>query len=62
MENRERYTVGLVVGKFAPLHKGHELVIKTALAQCESVLVLVYSNPDFSWMPAKTRAKWVPEV
>ena len=62
MENRERYTVGLVVGKFAPFHKGHELVIKTALAQCESVLVLVYSNPDFSWMPSKTRAKWVQQL
>jgi HTH-type transcriptional regulator, transcriptional repressor of NAD biosynthesis genes len=62
MENRERFTIGLVVGKFAPLHKGHELVLNTALAQCETVIVLVYSNPDFSWMPSKTRASWVQQL
>ncbi len=56
------FKTGLVVGKFAPLHKGHELVIKTALRQCETVIVLVYSNPDFSWMPSVTRAKWVKEL
>lgn len=56
------FKTGLVVGKFAPLHKGHELVINTALTQCETVIVLVYSNPDFSWMSAKTRAKWVREL
>ena len=61
MENRKQFTIGLVVGKFAPLHKGHELVIETALRQCETVLVLVYSNPDFSWMPSKTRAAWLRE-
>ncbi len=53
------FKTGLVVGKFAPLHKGHELVLETALAQCETVVVLVYSNPDFPWMPAATRVKWV---
>jgi HTH-type transcriptional regulator, transcriptional repressor of NAD biosynthesis genes len=53
---------GLVVGKFAPLHKGHELVLELAQVQCENVLVLVYSNPDFTWMPNATRAKWVQEL
>jgi HTH-type transcriptional regulator, transcriptional repressor of NAD biosynthesis genes len=56
------FKTGLVVGKFAPLHKGHEFVLKTALAQCEQVIVLVYSNPDFSWMPAQTRASWVQQL
>lgn len=56
------FKTGLVVGKFAPLHQGHELVIKTALRQCKTVIVLVYSNPDFSWMPTKTRADWVRKL
>ena len=57
-----KYKTSLVVGKFAPLHKGHELVIHTAFEQCENVVVLVYSNPDFSWMPNQTRAKWVKQL
>jgi HTH-type transcriptional regulator, transcriptional repressor of NAD biosynthesis genes len=53
------FATGLVVGKFAPLHQGHHLVIETALAHCRSVVVLVYSNPDFPWMPSALRAKWI---
>ncbi len=53
---------GLVVGKFAPPHKGHQLLLETALSQCEFVTVLVYSNPDFPTMPSKTRASWIREL
>jgi HTH-type transcriptional regulator, transcriptional repressor of NAD biosynthesis genes len=53
---------GLVVGKFAPPHKGHQLLLETALSQCEQVTVLVYSNPDFENMPSKTRASWIREL
>lgn len=50
---------GLIVGKFAPLHKGHQLLLETALDECESVTVLVYSNPDFPAMPSEIRANWL---
>ena len=50
---------GLVVGKFAPLHKGHQFLLETALRECESVTVLVYSNPDFPAMPSEIRAAWL---
>ena len=50
---------GLVVGKFAPLHKGHQFLLETALRECESVTVLVYSNPDFPAMPSQIRAAWL---
>lgn len=53
---------GLVVGKFAPPHKGHQLLLETASSQCENVTVLVYSNPDFPTMPSKTRASWIREL
>jgi nicotinamide mononucleotide adenylyltransferase len=31
---------GLTLGKFAPLPKGHQLVIETALAEMDEVVVL----------------------
>lgn len=51
--------LGLVVGKFAPPHKGHQLVIDTALEHCDRVIVLVYGNPDFPSMPVHARADWI---
>ncbi len=53
---------GLVVGKFAPFHKGHQLVIERALECCSNVIVLVYSNPDFDSMPSIKRAAWIKEI
>jgi NadR type nicotinamide-nucleotide adenylyltransferase len=53
---------GLVVGKFMPLHRGHELLIDYALAECDDVTVVVYDNhPAGSYpaMPAARRAGWV---
>ena len=53
---------GLVIGKFMPLHRGHELLIDYALAECDDVTVVVYDdNPAGSYppMPANRRAGWV---
>jgi HTH-type transcriptional regulator, transcriptional repressor of NAD biosynthesis genes len=58
----KRFRNGLVVGKFAPPHKGHQLLLETALNQCDQVTILVYSNPDFPNMPSKTRASWILEL
>lgn len=49
----------VIVGKFAPLHKGHQFLIETALAECDQVTVLVYANPDFPDMPQAVRANWI---
>jgi NadR type nicotinamide-nucleotide adenylyltransferase len=52
-----RYAIGLVVGKFAPLHRGHEALIAFAQSQCEQLLVLSYTNPEFEpALPAQRRA------
>ncbi|MDP4366102.1 adenylyltransferase/cytidyltransferase family protein, partial [Escherichia coli] len=40
------FATGLVVGKFAPLHCGHEKLINTALAQCEELFIISYSVPE----------------
>lgn len=54
-----RYRNGLVVGKFAPLHLGHEHVIRAALADCEHVVVLSYSRPEFPGFEPARRAQWL---
>lgn len=54
-----RFEHALVVGKFAPLHKGHELLLDTAGAEAKAVTVVVWSTPDFADMPNETRAGWV---
>jgi HTH-type transcriptional regulator, transcriptional repressor of NAD biosynthesis genes len=54
-----RFRTGLVVGKFAPLHRGHELVIETACRQCESVLVLSYCRPELPGCPPERRRAWL---
>jgi len=51
--------LGLVVGKFAPPHRGHDLLLSTALEYCEEIVVLVYANPDFPQMPSSVRADWL---
>lgn len=53
------YGTGLVVGKFAPLHRGHERLIAAALAACRRVVVMAWSNPDVPGMPVAVRAGWL---
>ena len=56
------YRHGLVVGKFAPFHRGHEYLLRTALARSLQVTVLVYANPDFPDMPNAMRAGWIRHI
>jgi HTH-type transcriptional regulator, transcriptional repressor of NAD biosynthesis genes len=58
----ERFRVGLVVGKFSPLHHGHELVLNTALERCQRVLALSYSNPELPGCGAAQRGAWLAEL
>ena len=55
----KRFRRGLVVGKFAPLHRGHELVIQRALERCESVLLLSYANPEPPGCEPEKRRAWL---
>lgn len=52
---------GLVVGKFCPLHRGHELVLDTALDQCDEVLLISYTRPAFERCGADARERWLVE-
>nr|WP_315381822.1 AAA family ATPase [uncultured Sphingomonas sp.] len=50
---------GLVVGKFAPLHKGHEALIAFARARCDRLVILSYSKPELPGCPPERRAAWL---
>ncbi len=51
--------VGLTLGKFAPLHAGHQHVIETALAEMDHVVVLIYDVPQTTNIPLPVRANWI---
>jgi NadR type nicotinamide-nucleotide adenylyltransferase len=51
-----------VVGKFAPLHRGHQLLLDAARDLASSLTVIVWSTPDFPAMPNDVRAGWVREL
>lgn len=55
----KRFHRGLVVGKFAPLHRGHELVIRRALEVCEEVVLISYSQPELSGCEPTRRERWL---
>lgn len=50
---------GLTVGKFAPLHKGHELLIETALKEMDELIVIVYSAKDIPELSLEMRCHWL---
>ncbi|MEG2803129.1 AAA family ATPase [Stenotrophomonas sp.] len=55
----ERFRTGLVVGKFSPLHRGHQALIDHALARCERVLLLSWSQPELPGCEAARREAWL---
>jgi HTH-type transcriptional repressor of NAD biosynthesis genes len=50
--------IGLTLGKFMPLHKGHLALIEFAAAQCERLLVLVCAS-DQEDISGEMRLDWV---
>ena len=56
------FRTGLVVGKFWPPHRGHQLLLEAAAAQVTELLVLVYAHPDDPTHPAPVRAHWLREL
>lgn len=52
--------IGFTIGKFAPLHKGHEHLIETALKETDELYVVIYDT-DVIDVPVETRAKWITD-
>jgi len=59
-EIMERYKEGLIIGKFMPIHSGHQHLIDTGKARVDRLTVLVCSH---AWepIPGELRYKWVKE-
>lgn len=54
--------VTLVVGRFSPLHRGHEALLAAAVALGRPVVVLSYAHPEAVGCPAMLRERWLQEV
>ena len=52
---------GLTLGKFAPFHRGHQLLIETALAEVDELVVMVYAT-DVIDVPLQVRARWIKHL
>ncbi len=55
-------THGLTLGKFAPLHKGHQSVIEAALAEMDEVTVIIYDAPETTSIPLNIRSNWIRKL
>lgn len=58
----KKYRTGFIVGKFAPLHVGHQFLIETALRQCEELIILSYTSADYGkYSLPQNRKQWLDE-
>lgn len=54
-------TLGFVVGKFYPPHRGHRHLIETARAACDRLVVLLPHHPSQK-IPGELRKAWLEEI
>jgi NadR type nicotinamide-nucleotide adenylyltransferase len=50
---------GLTLGKYAPLHHGHQLVIETGLSETDDMVVIIYDAPETTTIPLAVRSGWI---
>lgn len=60
--NNSDQLTGLVVGKFAPLHPGHEYLLDRARSLCQKLIIISYSLPEFPDCCAQTRQGWLKKL
>ena len=53
--------IGFTIGKFAPLHKGHEALIEKGLKENDEFYILI-NETDLSTVPLETRADWIKSL
>jgi HTH-type transcriptional regulator, transcriptional repressor of NAD biosynthesis genes len=55
-------TIGLTLGKYSPLHKGHQYLIDKALSEMDQVMVIIYNSPETTFIPLQVRADWIRTI
>ena len=50
---------GLIVGKFSPLHLGHEYLIRQAETECDELVLLSWSKPELPGCNSDRRRHWL---
>ena len=58
---KENEKVGFTIGKFAPLHKGHQYLIETALNEMDKMIVVVYDTNVID-IETEKRAEWIKNL
>ena len=53
--------IGFTIGKFAPLHKGHQYLIEKGIEEMDEFYVIVYET-DVIDIPVEKRAKWIQQI
>lgn len=57
---------GLIVGKFYPLHRGHQFLIESALAEVDDLSIVVYNSYpqpiNYHQVGIKTRTRWISDL
>lgn len=53
--------IGFTIGKFAPLHKGHQYLIETAISEMDKFMIIIYET-DLIKVPIKVRANWIRKL
>lgn len=53
--------IGMTLGKYAPLHKGHEFVINTMLDEMDEGIVIIYDT-DVTPIPLAVRKNWIQKL
>ena len=58
----KKFRNGLIVGKFSPLHKGHEFLINRGLDECETLYIFSYYTPEFAGCETHKREYWLKSL
>ena len=53
--------IGFTIGKYAPLHKGHQMLLEKALKEMDEVYCVIYDT-DVIDIDVKSRAKWIKKL
>ena len=53
--------IGFTIGKFAPLHKGHQYLIEKGIKEMDEFYVIIYETNVMD-ISVEQRANWIKEL